>query len=317
MEVARKMHAVRIHEYGAPDVLKYEEADVPVLAPGEVLVRISYASVNPFDYKVRSGSTQSYLKLKLPAILGIDLAGTVEQVGDKVSRFKKGDRVFGRADFKAGGSYAEYAAVKEDDLAFAPKSISLKEAAALPVVTGTAMTALFDVAKVKKGMRVLITGASGGVGSMAVQLAKSVGAYVIATTSAENMEMLKSLGADEVIDYTKGDFSKEVKEPVDVVFDTVGRDTLSKSYGLVKRGGILVTSAGMPDETLAKKYGITAKGFQARIDHKRYEDIARLVDEGKLRAVIGKEFQLSELKAAHELSESRKARGKIIIKIAK
>jgi len=311
----KTMKAVRIHEYGTPDVLRYEDAQVPKIGPEDVLVKIAYTSVNPFDWKLRSGSAQSYLPLKMPAILGIDVAGKVERIGAKVLGLKIGDKVFGRADFTRGGSYAEYASINYRSLAIAPKSVSLREAAAFPVVAGTAWNALFDIANLKGGQRILITGASGGVGSAAVQLAKSAGAHVIGTTSKKNMEMLKSIGADEVIDYTDGDFTKKVK-PVDVVFDTVGADTQTRSFGIIKKGGMLITTVGKPDQELAKKHGITAKGFSASTDTKRLEEIARLVDAGKLKAVIGTEFNLPELKAAHELSESRKADGKIMIKVA-
>ena len=312
----KKMHAVRIYDYGRLDVLKYEEVDTPEVAADEVLVKISYASVNPIDWKVRNGSAKNWIKLSMPAILGIDFAGTVERVGNKVSRFKRGDKVYGRADFTKGGSYAQYTAVNEASLGIAPKSISLKEAAGLPLAAGTAWTALFDIANVKKDTMVLVTGASGGVGTMAVQLAKNAGAYVIGTTSKTNVDMVRSLGADEVIDYREGDFTKRVKRQVDVVFDTVGKDTLTKSYEIVRRGGMIVTSAGPPDESLAKKHGITVKNFQAQMNVKRYEEIARLVDEGRLRVIIDREFSLSDLRLAHELSESGTAKGKIIIKVA-
>jgi NADPH:quinone reductase-like Zn-dependent oxidoreductase len=312
----KKMHAVRIHDYGKTDVLKYEEVDIPEPAPDEVLVKVNYSSVNPLDWKVRDGSAKNWIQLSMPAILGVDFAGTVEKVGDKVSKFRKGDKVYGRANFQKGGSYAEYVTVNEDSLGIAPKSISLKEAAGLPVAAGTAWNAIFDIANVKKGSRVLVTGASGGVGSMAVQLAKSAGAYVIGTTSKANIDMVKSLGADEVIDYTEGDFTKKVSEPVDVVFDTVGKDPIEKSYGIIKKGGMFVTTVGQPDEALAQKCGITAKGFSAQTNGKRYEEIAKLVDEGKLKVVIDREFPLTDVKSAHELSETMKTKGKIIIRVS-
>jgi NADPH:quinone reductase-like Zn-dependent oxidoreductase len=312
----KKMHAVRIHDYGGTDVLRYEEVDIPEPAPDEVLVKVNYASVNPIDWKIRGGHVKSWIQLSMPAILGVDFSGAVEKVGDKVSKFKKGDKVYGRANFQKAGSYAEYVAVNEDSLGITPKSISLKEAAGLPLAVGTAWNAIFDIANVKKGSRVVVTGASGGVGSMAVQLAKSAGAYVIGTTSKANIDMVKSLGADEVIDYTEGDFTKKVSEPVDVVFDTVGKDPLERSYGIVKKGGIFVTTVGQPDGALAQKYGITAKGFGAQTTGKRYEEIAKLVDEGKLKVVIDREFPLTDVGSAHELSETNKTKGKIIIRVS-
>jgi len=312
----QKMHAVRIHDYGKTDVLKYEEVDMPKPASDEVLVKVNYASVNPMDWKLRDGSAKNWIQLSMPAILGIDFAGSVEKVGDKVSRFKTGDRVYGRANFRNAGSYAEYVTVDEDSLGIAPKSISLREAAALPVAAGTAWNAIFDIANVKQGSRVLVTGASGGVGSMAVQLAKSAGAYVVGTTSKANLGLVKSLGADEVIDYTEGDFTKKVRGPVDVLLDTVGKDPLEKSLGVMKKGGIFVTTVGQPDQALAQKYGITAKGFSAQTNGKRYEEIAKLVDEGKLKVVIDREFPLTDVKSAHELSETGRTKGKIVIKVS-
>jgi NADPH:quinone reductase-like Zn-dependent oxidoreductase len=311
-----KMHAVTIHEYGRTDVLRYEEVDKPEPAPNEVLVKVSYASVNPLDWKLRDGSAKNWIKLTLPAILGVDFAGTVEKAGDKVSRFKTGDRVYGRANFQKSGSYAEYVAVDEDSLGIAPKSISLKEAAALPVAAGTAWNAIFDIANVKQGSRVLVTAASGGVGSMAVQLAKSAGAYVIGTTSKVNIDLVKSLGADEVIDYTAGDVTQKVREPVDLVLDTIGKDPFEKLLGIIKKGGMFLTTVGQPDQALAQKYGVTAKGFSAQTNGKRYEEMSKLIDEGKLRVVIDSEFPLTDVKSAHELSETMRTKGKIVIRVA-
>ncbi len=311
----KKMKAVIIHDYGSSDVLKLEDVPVPEIGPDEVLVKVSYSSVNPFDWKIREGFVKSWIALKFPAILGIDVAGTVEDLGKDVTNFRIGEKVYGRADFTRGGSYAQYAAVKADSLAHAPKSIPLNEAAGMPVVVGTALTALFDVAGMRPGQKVLITGASGGVGTAAVQIAKSYGAYVIGTTSTPNIKQVKAIGADEVIDYTKGDFSKNVMD-VDIAFDTVGGETLSKLYGVVKKGGVLVTSSGQPDETIAKERGITAKGFQAATDTKRLEEMAKLADSGKVKVIIEKEFPLSQIKAAHDLSQSGRAKGKIILKVA-
>lgn len=310
-----KMKAVRIYEYGNADVLKYETADVPEISPDDVLIKVHYTSVNPMDWKLRAGYMKDFLPLKMPAILGIDVAGNIEKVGSNVKNFKVGDKVYSRADFSRGGSYAEYVAVNATQVGHAPNTIPLKEAAAMPVVFGTAYNAIVDIAKIRPGQKVLITGASGGVGSAAVQIAKSMGAYVIGTTSKPNMDMVKSLGADEVIDYTDGDFSKKVKD-LDAVLDTVGGETLTKAYGTVRKNGILVTTAAQPDELIGKKYGITATGMRAKTDGARLDEIAKMVDSGKLKVVIDKEFPLSEIRAAHELSQSGRAKGKIILKVS-
>jgi NADPH:quinone reductase-like Zn-dependent oxidoreductase len=314
MESKKKMRAAVIHEYGGNGIFKNEEIAVPEPASDEVLVKVHYASVNPMDYKLRAGYMKAFIPLKMPAVLGIDLCGTVETTGSAAKKFKTGDLVFGRADFTKSGSYAEFAIAKEGQLAHAPKNASEKEAAALPVTAGTAFGVLFDVAELKPGQKVLITGASGGVGQMAIQLAKNAGAHVIGTTSTANLKLIKDLGADEAIDYTDGDFSGRVKD-ADIVFDTVGGDTLDKAYKTVKKGGILVSIAGQVDDSIAKKYGIRAKYLSVPSDSQTFEKLAKLVDSGKLRVIIDKEMPLEMIAEAHALSESRKAKGKIIIKI--
>lgn len=314
MPKSTTMKAVRIHEYGSSDVLKYETADIPEINQDEVLIRVDYTSVNPMDWKLRAGYMKDFIQLKMPAILGIDVAGTVEKTGSQVKSFKVGDKVYSRADFMRGGSYAEYVAVNASQVGHAPNSIALRDAAAIPVVFGTAYNAVVDIAGIKKGQKILITGASGGVGSAAVQIAKGRGAYVIGTTSKPNMDMVRALGADEVIDYTDGDFSKKVKD-LDVVLDTIGGETLTKAYGTVRKNGILVTTAAQPDESIGKKYGITATGMRAKTDGAMLDEIAKMVDSGELKVVIDKEFPLSEIKAAHDLSQSGRAKGKIIIKV--
>ncbi len=308
------MKAVRIHVYGNSDVLRYEDAEVPQVNGNDVLVRVEYAGVNPMDWKVREGYFKEAIPLKMPATLGMDFAGTVEKVGDKVKRFKPGDKVFSRADFTRGGSYAEYVAVDANQPAHVPKSLSVKEAAAVPVAYGTAYNGLFTTAGLRSGHKVLITGASGGVGIAAVQLAKSAGAYVVGTTSAANVPMVKSLGADKVIDYTSADFSKQVSG-MDIVFDTVGRDTMDRAYSVLKKGGVIVSTAGQPNASLEVKYGVVAKPLKNVTDGKLLEDLARLFDTGKLKVVLEKEFAMSEIKAAHDLSQSRKARGKIVVRV--
>lgn len=316
MAQSKTMNAVRIHDYGDSSALVYEKAEVPEINDTGILIKVNYTSVNPFDWKVRQGYTRKWINLKMPAILGIDVAGTVEKVGSAVKDFKPGDKVICRADFVSkGGSYAEYVSVEAKQVAHAPTKIPLREAAGIPVAAGTAWDALFDIANLKQGQKILITGASGGVGSMAVQLAKWAGAHVIGTTSTPNLDMVKALGADEVIDYTKGDFSAKVKG-VDAVFDTVGGETFEKCYAVVKKGGILVTTAGQPDEEKAKKAGITAKGMNASSDGTRLSQIAKVVDEGKLKINVEKEFKLQDIREAHDLSQSGKARGKIIIKVS-
>jgi NADPH:quinone reductase-like Zn-dependent oxidoreductase len=248
--------------------------------------------------------------LQFPAVVGADVAGTVERVGAVVSRLKPGDAVVARVE----GAYAEFAAAKTDAVGSAPKSIPLEHAAGLPIAAGTAWTALFDAARLTPAQRVLIHGGSGGVGTFAVQLAKLAGLYVIATSSAANVALVKSLGADEVIDYRSKDFAAKVKD-VDLVLDTVGGETLKKSYAVVRTGGLLLSIASPPDEELAKKHGITARFERGTSNGIRLQELSSLIDVGKLQVVVEKEFRLSEAAAAQELSEAGHVRGKIILNV--
>lgn len=304
------MKAVRIHEYGDAAVLKYEDAPIPEIGPDGVLIRVRAAGVNPVDWKIRKGLMKAVRPLQFPAVVGADVAGTVERVGAVVSRLKPGDAVVARVE----GAYAEFAAAKTDAVGPAPKSIPLEHAAGLPIAAGTAWTALFDAARLTPGQRVLIHGGSGGVGTFAVQLAKVAGLHVIATSSAANVALVKSLGADEVIDYRSEDFTAKVKD-VDLVLDTVGGETLKKSYAVVRKGGLLLSIASPPDEELARQHGITARFERGTSNGIRLQELSSLIDVGKLRVIVEKEFRLSEAAAAQELSEAGHVRGKIILNV--
>jgi len=305
------MKAVRIHDYGDASVLKYEDAPVPGIGSDGILIKVHAAGVNPVDWKIRKGLMRTARPLQFPAILGTDVAGTVERVGAVVTRFKPGDPVVTRAE----GAYAEFAAAKTDAVAPAPRTIPLAHAAGLPIAAGTAWTLLFDGARTKPGEKVLIHGGSGGVGTFAIQLAKLAGLHVIATTSGGNVELVKSLGADEVIDYRREDFTAKVKG-VDLVLDGVGGETLQRSYGVLRKGGLLLTIASPPDEALARQHGVTARFERNNVNGIKLQEIAGLIDAGKLKVIIEKEFPLAEAKAAHELSEAGRARGKIILRAA-
>ena len=304
------MKAVRIHEYGEANVLKYEDAPAPEVRRDGVLIRVRAAGVNPVDWKIRKGLMKAVRPLQFPAIVGADVAGTVERTGALVTRFKPGDPVVARVD----GSYAEFAATKTDAVALAPTSIPLEHAAALPIAAGTAWTLLCDSAKILPGQRVLIHAGAGGVGIFAVQLAKLAGLHVISTCSAANVALVKSLGADEVIDYRAENFAAKVKD-VDIVLDNVGGDTLKNSYAVVRRGGLLLSIVSAPDEAAAKHHGIAARFERGNVNGVRLEEISRLIDTGKLRVVVEAEFPLKEAAAAHELSEAGHVRGKLILKV--
>jgi NADPH:quinone reductase-like Zn-dependent oxidoreductase len=307
------MKAVRIHEFGGPEVLKYEDAPKPSAGKGEILVRVSAAGVNPVDWKIRHGRGKD-TKPDAPMILGYDVAGVVESVGEGAKMFKPGDEVFAYLSLMHGGGYAEYVAIPEQNAAKKPEKIDAVHAAAVPVAGLTAYQALFDTAALKPGQTVLIHGAAGGVGHFAVQLAKSVGAKVIATGSATSADFLKELGADQVIDYKTQKFEEIVKD-VDVVLDTIGGDTLARSYGVVKSGGIIVSIVEKPAADKAKEKGIRAVNILVKPNGSQLSEIAKLIDAGKVKPHVSHTFALEEAAKAHELSEAGHTRGKIVLKV--
>jgi NADPH:quinone reductase-like Zn-dependent oxidoreductase len=308
------MNAVRIHRYGGPDVLTYEEAQRPVAPAGEVLIRVHATSVNPFDTVVRAGFATDYFDHKLPLILGTDAAGTVEEVGGGVEMFSPGDEVYARAGVSRDGSYAEYVAVPADDVAKKPKSLDYIHAAALPHVILTAWQALLVAGNVSEGQTVLIHGAAGGVGHVAVQLAKLQGAQVIGTASI-NIDFLDELGVDQVINYSTTRF-EDVVGDVDVVLDTMGGDTLDRSWSVLKPGGMLVSAVQPPSEETAVAKGVRqAMIFSAPPIGPTLTEVAAMVDEGKLRPEVSRVLPLADIRQGHELIETRHTRGKIAIQV--
>jgi len=311
------MKAVRVHNYGGPEVLRFEDAPRPTPGSGELLIRVYAASVNPLDWKVRAGYMKDYIPLPLPFIPGWDVSGVVEAVGSSVTKFKKGDEVYARPDVAAhgNGAYAEYVVAKETETALKPKSIDHVHATTIPVGAVTAWRALFDAAGLKEGQRVLIHGAAGGVGSFAVQLAKWKGAYVIGTASSQNQGFLKELGVDDPVDYEKTRFEELVRD-VDVVFDPIGGETQKRSWRTLKKGGILVSIVAPPSEEEAKKFGVRSAFLSAKGGSALLAELATLVDSGKIKPMVEKVLPLSEARQAHELNETGHARGKIVLKVA-
>ena len=309
------MIAVRIHTYGDESVLAYEETPEPTLLPNDVLVRVVATSVNPVDWKIREGHLQQMLPYSLPLTLGWDVSGIIEAVGANVTRFKAGDAVYSRPDIKRNGTYAEYIAINEEEIAYKPKTLSHIEAATLPLVSITAWEALFTTAKLTPNHRVLIHAGSGGVGSIAVQLAKVKGAYVIATTSTKNKSLVESLGADEVINYERQDFSQAVRG-VDVVFDTLGGDIQNASWSVLNPGGILVSIVSPPDQTKAKTKDARGAFVFIEPSAKILDEMATLIDSGKVRPIVGAEFGLKDMQKAHALSQTGHSIGKIAIYVA-
>jgi len=308
------MKAVRMHEYGGPEVLKYEDAPRPEPAAGEVLVRVHAAAVNPVDWKVRAGYTKGFLDYTLPLILGWDLSGVVEAVGAGVVDWKAGDEVYSRPDLSRNGSYAEYIAVKATELGRKPKSIDHIHASAIPLAALTAWQALFDAAGLSAGQRILIHAAAGGVGTFAVQLAKWKGAYVIGTASERNHAFLRELGADETIDYTEIPFETAVHD-VDLVLDTMAGETRERSWQVLKKGGILVSILGPPSAEAAAAHAVRQAGVFVQPNRAQLEEIAMLVDAGKLRPIVEEVLPLKEAARAHEKNQTLHTRGKLVLRV--
>jgi NADPH:quinone reductase-like Zn-dependent oxidoreductase len=309
------MKAVVVHEYGGPEVLKYQEVPRPELKDDEILVRVIAAGVNPVDRVARSEKGAQFFNIKLPAIPGYDIAGVVEKTGAKVTKFKTGDPIYAYVALDKGGGYAEYAVATEREAALKPKSLTYVEAAAVPLVAETAWQALIDTAKLNAGQIVLIHGGSGGVGSFAIQIAKGRGAKVIATASTANQDLLKQLGADVAIDYTTQKF-EDVAKNVDVVLDSVGRDTLVRSYGVVKKGGFIVSIVGDPDPAELEKHGIHGASISVEPNSSELAEIAKLIDEKKIKVIVPQMFPLSEAAKAQDQVATGHTRGKIVLKVA-
>jgi NADPH:quinone reductase-like Zn-dependent oxidoreductase len=310
------MKAVRIHQYGGPEVLSLDDIQRPTAGPNELLIKVHAASVNPADWKIRQGYLRQFFPLSLPAIIGGDFSGTVEATGSGVTRFNRGDEVYASIpDLTNGGAYAEYTLANESQVALKPKSVDHVHAAAIPVVGQTAWQALFETAKLGACQKILIHAAAGGVGSFAVQFAKAKGAYVIGTASGKNKAFLRELGVDEAIDYEKTRF-EDVVHDVDVVLDTIGGEVQERSWKVLNKGGILISIVSPPNVEQAAKYGVRALMFEMRRGSADLEEIARLVDSGRVKTIVDIVLPLAEVRRAHELSAYGHCRGKIVLKVA-
>ncbi|MFD0048498.1 NADP-dependent oxidoreductase [Actinomycetes bacterium NPDC127524] len=309
------MKAIVIEQYGGKEQLKEAEMKKPEAGENEIIIKLEATSINPIDWKLREGYLKEMLPFEFPIILGWDAAGTVDSIGSGVTDFKPGDRVFARPATTNRGTYAEYAAVDDILAAKIPDNVSFEEAASIPLAGLTAYQALFDFGEVKEGDKVLIHAGAGGVGSLAVQLAKNAGAYVATTAGTQNVEFMKSLGADEVIDYKKQDFEK-ILHDYDFVLDSMGGEIQEKSFSVLKEGGKMPSLVSEPDKELAEKKKIKAASIWLNPNGQQLEELAKLMEEGKLKAIIGETFPLSAegIRQAHEKSESHHAKGKIVIK---
>jgi len=331
------MRAMVIDRYGKVP-MHLAEMPTPEIGEYEVLAEIHAASINPIDFKIRDGKVKLLVKYKMPLILGNDFSGVVAKVGAKVTRFKAGDEIYARPRKSKIGNFAEYSAIHEDDIALKPKNLSFEEAASIPLVGLTSYQALTDILQLKKGQKILIQAGAGGVGTFAIQLAKLMGATVATTASEAGANLVKSLGADEIINYKTEKF-EEILKNYDAVFDTLGDEILEKSFGIIKDGGKLVSVSGLPNARFGKEYGsgffktllfsaashkltglekkhnvqytflfMKPSGEQLRI-------IANFIETGKIKPIIDKVFSFKDAQKAMEYAESGRAKGKIILKI--
>jgi NADPH:quinone reductase-like Zn-dependent oxidoreductase len=307
------MKAMVVHEYGGPEVLILEDVPRPEPKENEALVRVIASGVNPVDALIVSGKYAKEFGTLVPLTPGYDIAGVVEQTGAKITKFKVGDPIYGFVLW--GGGFAEYVVATEGEAAIKPKSLSYSEAASVPLVVLTAWQALIDAGKLSSGQTVLIHGGSGGVGTMAIQIAKARGGRVIATASTANRDLLKELGADVAVDYTKEKF-EDVAKDVDVVLDTVGKDTLTRSYGVVKKGGFIATLVARLDQAELDKRGIRGASISVKPDANELEQITKLIEAKKIKPVVSQELPLAEATRALQQAATHHTRGKIVLKIA-
>jgi NADPH:quinone reductase-like Zn-dependent oxidoreductase len=305
------MKAVRIHHFGDPSVLEVDEIDRAKPTGDQLLIHVKAASVNPVDYKIRQGGYPMVKEDKLPITLGRDVAGVVEKAADG---FKVGDEVYAHLDWADGG-YAEYAVVAPVGVAAKPQSLDMIHAAAVPLAATTAWQGLFQHGGLQSGQRVLIHGASGGVGGFAVQFAKAAGAYVYATASGEGVQAARDFGADEAIDYKTQKF-EDIAKDVDLVFDLIGGDTQERSFAVVKTGGALISTVQEPDKAKAAAKGLTAKRYMAEPNADHLKRIGELIDAGKVKVVVAETFPLDQASAAHRSLEKDHPRGKVVLEVA-
>jgi len=305
------MKAIRIHSYGNSGELKLEDVPSPSIQSNEVLVRVRAAGVNPFDWKFREGYFKDVFPATLPLTLGADYAGEVAEVGKDAGEFKPGEKVFGFAS----GAYSEFVTVAEKDLVRMPRTVDYETAASLPTPAVTGYQLVLEAVQAGKGQRILIHGAAGSVGSVAVQVARLQGARVFATASARDAEYLKGLGVEQALDYHTERFDEKLRD-LDSVIDLIGGETLARSYAVVKPGGIVVSTAGATDPAEAARRRVRSQNFVARRDASQLANLATLVDRGVIRLRVPRILPLAEVRQAHDLSQKGTAAGKIVLRVA-
>jgi NADPH:quinone reductase-like Zn-dependent oxidoreductase len=311
--MSKMMHAVRIEAFGGPEVVRWQEIPVPEPHEGEALLKVRAASVNPVDYKIRNGKYPAVQTDKLPYVLGRDACGTVEACGPGVTKFAKGDQLYAFVGIERG-CYAEYVIVKESEASDKPASLDDVAAAAVPLAGTTAWQGLFRCGELKSGQRILIHGGSGGVGHFAIQFAKAKGAYVITTASEAGIDFVRQLGADQVIDYMKQRFEDAVRD-VDVVFDLIGGETEDRSWRVLKRGGVLVSTLTPPSQEQASAHGVRATRFTAQPSSAELGEMASLIDAGKVKPMVTKTFALRDAASALQIVEAGHTQGKVVLTV--
>lgn len=311
----KNMKAVQIATYGGPEVLQVNTVEKPAIQNNQVLVEVKAAGLNPIDVKLAAGFLKQMIPLQFPATLGGDIAGVITEVGNDVHTFAKGDEIYGQASVYNGGSgaFAESAAAQTEKIAKKPQTATFEQAAALPVVGASAVQALEEHFKLQKGQKILIHGGAGGIGHIAIQIAKHIGAYVATTVSTKNIDFVKQLGADEVIDYKEQQFDQILKD-FDAVYDTVGGETTNKSFTVLKKGGTLVTMLGMPNQELSEKYGVVGIGQRTNTNTTHLNRLAELVDQKIVTVHIDSVFPLEKAKEAFE-KQNTNPQGKIIFQM--
>jgi NADPH:quinone reductase-like Zn-dependent oxidoreductase len=309
------MRAIQIHQYGGTETLQLDQIDKPEINADDILIQVKSAAINPVDWKIREGYLKEFIPYKLPTTLGWDVAGIVSEVGTAVTDFKVGDEVFSRPDISRNGSYADYIAVKADEAVLKSAKLDFAQAAALPLAGITAWQCLVDVAQVQAGQRVLIHAGAGGVGHLAIQIAKAKGAIVVATASAGNQTLLKEFGADQAVDYTKAPLNEQI-EPVDIIVDTLGGEVLSQSWALLKPQGIVVSVVEPPSEELAKEHNVKVAFVFIEPSSRILGELNKLVENDQLTPFIEHRFPLEQIADAHLQSQSGRTRGKIVIDVS-
>ena len=308
-----KVKTVRIHQFGGPEVLKVEDIELSMPDAEEILVAVRGASVNPVDFKIRSGKYPAVKEDKLPYTLGRDASGIVEKCGAGATRYKVGEEVFGMVGIHGGG-YAQKAIFREAALARKPRTLDHVHAASVPLAGLTAWQGLFRYGEVKPGQRILIHGGAGGVGHFAIQFAKAKGIHVTTTVSTNHVDFVRGLGADVVIDYRKQPFEQAVKD-LDMVFDLIDGETRQRSWAVLKKGGILVTTLTEPSAEEARKHGVRATRYTVQADGDELSEISQLIDAGKVKPKVTRTFPLQSAAQALDAVEHGHSEGKIVLTV--